>query len=173
MQNFIQGVDVETSIAGTRDSTAVESLKTALSQIRLSPVVIPSLKQALIESASIVIPTDIASTGIAQTSFTLANPFTASINLLKVKADAVYHNLRLGTIDTDVSSNPIHADGHTTVTSPSLPLQFNLDPANIVAFLKIASQENGVDLGPLNELFQFIIDNPDYHPPVSPWFSLA
>ncbi|KAK1218918.1 hypothetical protein PQX77_018360 [Marasmius sp. AFHP31] len=167
LQNFIQGVDVETSIAGSRDSTAVESLKTALSQIRLSPVVIPSLKQALIESASIVIPTDIASTGIAQTSFSLANPFTASINLLTVKADAVYHDLRLGTIDTDVSSNPIHADGHSTITSPTLPLQFNMDPANIVAFLKIASQENGVDLGPLNELFQFIIDNPDYHPPVT------
>ncbi|KAF9264250.1 hypothetical protein L218DRAFT_258531 [Marasmius fiardii PR-910] len=167
LQNFIQGVDVETSISGSRDSTAVESLKTALSRIRLSPVVIPALNQSLIESATIVFPPDIVSTGIAQTSFTLANPFSASINLLKVKADAVYQNIRLGTIDTDVSSNPIHAGGHSTITSPTLPLQYNLDPVTIINFLKLASQANGVDIGPLTELFQFILDNPNFHPPVT------
>ncbi|KAL0580357.1 hypothetical protein V5O48_000210 [Marasmius crinis-equi] len=167
LQNFIQGVDVDTSISGSRDSTAVESLKTALSQIRLSPVVIPALKQSLIDSASLSFPADIVQTGIAQTTFSLANPFTASINLLKVKADAIYNNLTLGTIDADVSSNPIHADGHSTITSPTLPLKYNLDPFTIVSFLKAASQAQGVDLGPLNELFQFIIDNPDFHPPVT------
>ncbi|ESK92921.1 hypothetical protein Moror_8994 [Moniliophthora roreri MCA 2997] len=167
LQNFIQGVDVDTSISGSRDSTPVESLKTALSQIRLSPITIPALHESLIKSASLVFPTDIVQTGVAQTSFELANPFTASINLLEVHADAVYHDLRLGTIDTDVSSNPIHADGHSTISSPTLPINFNLDPSTIIQLLKIASQANGIDLGPLNELFQFVLDNPDLKPPVT------
>ncbi|KAG6891741.1 hypothetical protein C0992_006161 [Termitomyces sp. T32_za158] len=91
LQNFVQGVDVDTTIAGTSDSTAIPSLQSALSQIRLSPVSIPALHSTLIKSVSLTFPTDIAKTGVASTAFTLANPFTASINLLKVGATATYH----------------------------------------------------------------------------------
>jgi hypothetical protein len=163
----LEGVDAQTTIAGSTGSTSISSLKLALSQIRFSPVIIPGIKETLIKSASLTFPTDIVQTGIAQSSFTLANPFTASINLLSVGATATYHGLTLGTIDhVDVSANPIHADGHSTVTSQSLPMKYNLDPATIVRFLGIASQSNGVDIGPLAEMFQFILNNPDFHPPV-------
>ncbi|THV03542.1 hypothetical protein K435DRAFT_962414 [Dendrothele bispora CBS 962.96] len=168
LENFLQGVDVDTTISGSTDSTPIESLKTALSQIVLSPVTIPALHQSLITAVSITFPEDIVQTGMAQTSFTLANPFTASINLLKVGASATFHNLTLGTIDNvDVSSNPIHADGHSNVTSPSLPLKFNLDPATIIQLLTIGAQTNHVDLGGLADLFQFILQNPDFKPPVT------
>jgi len=168
LENFLQGVDVDTTISGSTDSTPIESLKTALSQIVLSPVTIPALHQSLIKGVSITFPEDIVQTGIAQTSFTLDNPFTASINLLKVGAEATFHNLTLGTIDNvDVSSNPIHADGHSDVTSPSLPLKFNLDPPTIIQLLTIGAQNNNVDLGGLVDLFQFILQNPDFKPPVT------
>jgi hypothetical protein len=172
LENFLQGVDVDTTIAGTMESTNIQSLKTALSRVSLSPVTIPALHTTLIQSASLKFPLDIVQTGIADASFTLANPFTASINLLRVGADATYHNSSLGKIDNvDISSNPIHADGHSEVTSQTLPMKFNLNPVDIVNFLKTAAAENGVDLGPLTSglfggLFQFILDNPDYHPPV-------
>ncbi|KAF8070285.1 hypothetical protein FPV67DRAFT_1755106 [Lyophyllum atratum] len=167
LQNFLQGIDVDTTIAGTSGSTPIPSLKSALSQIRLSPVSIPALHQTLIKSASLVFPLDIVKTGVASTSFTLANPFTASINLLKVGATATFHGVLLGKINTvDASSRPIHADGHSTVTSPTLPLEFNLQPLAIIQLLTIASQQNGVDLGPLAQLFQFIVANPDFKPPV-------
>ena len=108
------------------------------------------------------------STGVASTSFVLANPFTASVNLLKVGAVATFHGLTLGTIsDFDTSSHPIHADGHSSVTSPSLPLNFNLDPKAIIQLLLVTSQQNGVSLGPIAQLFQFVLDNPDFKPPVS------
>jgi hypothetical protein len=107
------------------------------------------------------------STGIAQATFTLANPFTASINLLTVDANATFQNLTLGSINADESSNPIHADGHSNITSPTLPFEFNLDPLTIVGLLEAGAQTNGVDLGPLIQLFEFIIDNPDFKPPVN------
>ncbi|PFH51992.1 hypothetical protein AMATHDRAFT_74502 [Amanita thiersii Skay4041] len=168
LQNFIEGVDVTTSISGSVDSTTIESLQEALSDIHLSPVVIPSLKQNLVTSASLSFPIDIVTSGIASSSFALSNPFTASINLLRVSAIAKYHGLTVGTIDNvDVSGNPIHAPGHNNVTSPALPMKFNLDPLSIIQLLTTAAKENNVNLGPLTDLFQFVIDNPDFHPPVS------
>lgn len=166
LQNYLQGVDADTTIIGTTDSTPVESLQLALSQIRL-PATIPALKQNIVKSVSLTFPTDIASTGVASASFTLVNPFTASINMLQVSSTAQYHNLTLGAIDNvDISGNPIHVGGHNTVTSPTLPLKFNLDPLIIVEVITIAAQAKNIDLGPLAQMFQFIIDNPNYHPPV-------
>lgn len=130
---------------------------------------IPGIHQNLITSASLTFPINIVDTGVATTSFTLANPFTASINLLKLGATATFHGLTLGTIPSiDASAHPIHADGHSGVTSPGLPLNFNLDPQTIIKLLLLTSQENNVDLGPLAQLFQFILANPDFKPPVRP-----
>jgi hypothetical protein len=167
LENFLQGVDSDSVIAGTTDSTPISSLKTALSEILLKPVTIPAIHQTLIKSATIEFPTDIVQTGLSQASFTLANPFTASINLLTVGATATFHNLTLGTIDADISSNPIHADGHSSVTSSFLPMKYNLDPLTIVQFLMILAEQNSVDLGPLVELFQYLADNPGIKVPVT------
>ncbi|KAG7446409.1 uncharacterized protein BT62DRAFT_931852 [Guyanagaster necrorhizus] len=168
LENYIQGVDAETSITGSTDSTPIESLQTALSEIVLSPVTIPAMHDTLIKSASLTFPIDVVDTGIAQASFTLANPFTAGINLLTIGAIATYRGLTLGTIkDVDVSSNPIHVDGHSSVNSQSLDMKYNLDPLTIVQFLGLTAQANGVDLGPLVDMFQLLIANPDYNPPVT------
>ncbi|KAG6857277.1 hypothetical protein H0H87_007110 [Tephrocybe sp. NHM501043] len=167
LKNFVEGVDVDTTIAGTTGSTPISSLKSALSQIRLSPATLPGLKGTLIKSASLSFPTDIVKTGVAATSFTIANPFTAGMSLLKVGATATYHGILLGKINNvDASSHPIHADGHSSVTSPTLPLEYNLDPLATIQLLSVASEANGVDLGPLNQLFQFVVQNPDFKPPV-------
>ncbi len=103
LENYIQGVDAETSITGSTDSTSIKSLQMALSEIVLSPVTIPAIHDTLIKSTSLTFPTDIVNTSIARASFILANPFTASINLLTVGATATYRGLTLGTIqDVDV-----------------------------------------------------------------------
>ncbi|KAJ7647487.1 hypothetical protein FB45DRAFT_200334 [Roridomyces roridus] len=167
LENFLQGIDSDTEIAGSTGSTPIVSLQTALSEILLKPVTIPALHQTLIKSATIEFPTNIVQTGVAQAAFTLANPFTASINLLTVDAAATFHNLSLGTIKADLSSDPIHADGHSSVASEFLSMDFNLDPLVIVEFLTILAQENSVDLGPLVQLFQFIVDNPNINTTVT------
>jgi len=85
-----------------------------------------------------------------------------------MSASASFQSIDLGSIpNTDVSSNPIHADGHSDVTSPGLPFDFNLDPVVILELLKASAAQNHVDLGPLNDMFQFVLDNQDFKPPVN------
>ncbi|KAF7983257.1 hypothetical protein HWV62_22882 [Athelia sp. TMB] len=163
LENYIQGVDSQTTIQGSTSSTPVASLQEALSEITLTPVTIPALHQNLIISATLEFPTDIVQTGIAQSSFVLANPFTASINILTLTAVATYKGLTLGEINhVDRSSDPITAGGHQNITSPTVPLQFNLDPVTIVTLISDSAQTNNVDLGPLTALFQVVISEPNF-----------
>lgn len=162
LENYIQGVSSNTNIQGFMDSTPIESLQLALSDIQLSTT-IPALHRNLIISASLVFPADIVQTGIAETSFVLSNPFTASINILALTANATYQDLFLGDIDhVDVSSAPIHADGHASITSERIPFKFNLDPTTIIKLLTDGAASNGVDLGPLPSLFDIALAHPDY-----------
>ena len=46
LENYLQGVASETMIQGPQDSTTIDSLKVALSEIRLTPVEILALHQA-------------------------------------------------------------------------------------------------------------------------------
>lgn len=167
LQNFLQGVDSEVTIAGSQSSTKVESLQDSMSHIRLSTVKIPALNQNLIKSTSLTFPVDIIRTGMASASFILDNPFTASIDLLRTTAIATYQGLTLGEIlNFDTSEKPIHAEGHSSVTSPELPLKLNRDPVTIIQLLLLSAKANGVDLGPLYPFFQFITQNPDFKPSV-------
>jgi hypothetical protein len=70
----------------------------ALGTIQLATV-IPPLMQNLITQTNLVFPTNIVQTGIALATFNLANPFTASINLNRVIAAAVYQGINLGEIN--------------------------------------------------------------------------
>ncbi|KAI0072486.1 hypothetical protein K474DRAFT_1678619 [Panus rudis PR-1116 ss-1] len=159
LENFLQGVDSSTTIVGTMGTTPIDSLKLALSEIKLNNVVIPALHQNLITSASLTFPTDIVHTGIAQSTFTLSNPFTASININEVTATVTFQDIMLGAIDHQSLS--FHVDGHGNATSQSLPFNFNLKPTVIIQLLLIRSQEKGVELGPLPDLFKIVLDNPD------------
>ena len=168
LENYIQGVDSATTIQGNTGSTPVVPLQDALAQINLTPVTIPAIHQLLIPSASLEFPTNIVQTGIAQATFQLDNPFSASINILVLTATATYNGLTLGKINSiNVESNPISAPGHSNITSPSIPLQFNLDPVTIVSLIADAAQANGVDLGPLVQLFQVVLANPAFKSPIT------
>ncbi|KAI0321180.1 hypothetical protein OF83DRAFT_1280620 [Amylostereum chailletii] len=167
LENYLQGVPSDTTIKGNDHSTPIDSLELALSEIDLSPVTIPAIHQNLIPTAALKFPLDIVQKKLASTTFELDNPFTASINLLVVSATTTHGNLTLGKIDhVDVSSSPIHADGHSNITSPTLPFEFNTDPLTIIELLISGAQTNGVDLGPLVELFAIVVQNPDFHPPI-------
>lgn len=167
LENYLQGVQSSMTIFGSSESTDIESLQPALSQIVLTPVNIPPLQQNLITSATLTFPTDIVQTGIASSKFVLANPFTAAVNLLKMDVTVMYQNFKLGAINVDRSSDPIHADGHTNITSDTLPLNFNLDPVTIIDLLLALSKANNVNFGPLSDLFDIVLQNPDQGKDVS------
>ncbi|KAM5540830.1 hypothetical protein V8D89_005474 [Ganoderma adspersum] len=163
LENFLQSLTSVTTIQGSTTSTSIQSLQLAMSKIALSPVDIPGLGKTLIFSTSLIFPTNIAQTGLAQASFVLDNPFTASINLLEISATATYGNLTLGKINVDRASDPIHAGGHTNITSPALPFSMNMDPRSIIEFLTTAAQSNHADLGPLPALFQIALQSVGTH----------
>lgn len=150
LENYVQGIKSEAEIRGSRSATDVESLKEALSGIKL-PTTIPPLHQLLIPNARLKIPKNIAATFKALTSFTLQNPFTASINLEKVKADVVYEGIRIGRINEDLSSNPISAKGHKTITSREVPVQLNHDLKTLGRFVLKLGDDTHTDLGPLRQ----------------------
>lgn len=47
-------------------------------------------------------PIDIATTGIAQAQVSIANPFTATLNLLSVVANGTYNALYLGQVNVSI-----------------------------------------------------------------------
>ncbi|KAI0256058.1 hypothetical protein BJV78DRAFT_435519 [Lactifluus subvellereus] len=168
LANFLQGVTSDSTIQGSQGSTPIDSLKVAMLDIHLTPVEIPALHQNLISYASLELPTNIVQTGIAFASFTLDNPFTASINLLKVTLTITYQQLTIGKIEhIDLSSSPIHTNGHSSTASPQLPFNFNLDPLTIIQLLLSGAQTNHVDLGPLIEIFKIVSQKSNYHPPIT------
>ncbi|KAJ1032418.1 hypothetical protein NDA16_000444 [Ustilago loliicola] len=168
LENYVQGIVSNTIIQGTRDTTPIESLKQALSGIRLNAD-IPPLRQLLITVARLRIPPNIAQTSIAQANFDLRNPFTASINLLRVKADASYQGIFLGEINQNLQNDPIRAPGKTTITSRFLLFNFNLDPKNLIRFVQAAAAATGTDLGPLPPLFAQVLAQPSTQTTVSPY----
>ena len=155
LENYVQGVISTARILGSRDTTPIASLKEALSGIQLSTQ-IPPLHQLLIIEAKLVIPKNIAQSSTAQASFQLKNPFTASINLLKVNAKASYQGIYLGVIDQSLSP-AIRANGHTTITSRTLPLKMDLDPKHLIQFVEKAAANTNTDLGPLTEQFNKVM----------------
>lgn len=160
--NQTLNVDGDSVEPGGSGSAEVGWLSTAFKTLDLN-VTLPGLQATLITAASLTFPTDIVQTGIAQATFTLSNPFTAGLNVIEVMANTTYRDLFLGEIDhVDVSSDPIHADGHSNVTSQELPFKFNLDPTTIITLLTDGAANNGVDLGPLPDLFAIALANPDY-----------
>lgn len=166
LENYIQGIISSTTIQGSTDTTSVDSLKQAMSGVKLQAD-IPSLHQNLITGASLSFPKDITQTGVAEASFSLANPFTASIEIQTVNASTFYGPVYVGGFyHVDLSSSPMSVPGHESGTSSKLPFNFNMDPLSIIELLETAAQAGGVDLGPLTELFQMVIDDPDFHPNV-------
>ncbi|KAE8246427.1 hypothetical protein A4X13_0g5797 [Tilletia indica] len=165
LENYVQNITSRVTVDGYPGSTPIDSLKQALSGIELQTD-IPSLGKLLITAASIVFPTNFGLTGFAEASFTLANPFTASINLFTVKAVATYKGIVLGTIDSDISKNPIRAPGHDTINSYPLPFNFTRNLDDLLLFISERGDE-GKNIIALLPLLQYLSGQGVYAGPVT------
>ncbi|KAL9935874.1 hypothetical protein V8E36_005451 [Tilletia maclaganii] len=150
LTNYVANLTSSVSVAGSRDATPIASLKEALSGLSINADV-PALNKLLIVSTSLSIPADIAETYEAQVTFTLANPFTATIRLFNVNAVASYGGIVLGKIDAQLS-DPVTAPGKQTITSQQLPFELTRNLNDLVRFIILAGQNTGTDLGPLPAL---------------------
>lgn len=101
LENYVQGIISDTRIIGTPNTTTIKSLQLALGSIQLATT-IPALHQNLIAKAEISFGRDIATSHVATATFELENPFSASVNLLSVNANATYGGLLLGQINVSL-----------------------------------------------------------------------
>ncbi|KZP24091.1 hypothetical protein FIBSPDRAFT_951400 [Athelia psychrophila] len=75
-----------------------------------------------------------------------------------------YHqNLTPGSINNvNLSPRPIVAEAHQNITSPVVPLAFNLNPMVIIELKLDTAAANVVDLGPLVALFNVALSEPNF-----------
>ncbi|CAO1639236.1 unnamed protein product [Sympodiomycopsis kandeliae] len=174
LENYVSNITSPTIVAGTQQTTPIESLVQALSGIRLTAEIPPLLKLIVVQ-ANLVVPKNIAQTGVASATVNIANPFTASINILKLSALANYFGpsdygtITLGSIMQDFSSNPLANPGHQTTTSRSIPINLNIDPKNLIRFIFTAAKNTGTSLGPFPPFLQDVLDEADTRTTISPY----
>lgn len=84
--------------------------------------------------AALSFPIDIATTSIAQAKFDLSNPFSASINLINVVANATYKDFFLGQINSQNLDPRIRANGKQNITSRNLPCVLSASHSILDAF---------------------------------------
>ncbi|KAI8873166.1 hypothetical protein GQ42DRAFT_118311 [Ramicandelaber brevisporus] len=147
----INGENTTSVMQGTMGSTNVESLKLAFSKLRIAAQV-PGNQVKLLKTSSFSILPPPAKLGTAQAGFTMVNPYTATMSIFKIKSNITYHGVPLGYIDTDLSSKPFVCAGKSEATRSDIPLNLNLNPKVLIAFIKTAAAENGVDLGIVGQL---------------------
>lgn len=174
LENYVSNITSNALVAGTDQTTNIESLVQALSSIRLSTD-IPSLMRQIVRQAALVVPPEIAQTGIAAASVVIDNPFTASINIINLAAQAIYFgpsnygDIILGTINQDLTADPLANPGKTVTTSRQIPIALNIDPINLIQFIFTAAANTGTDLGPFPAFLNQIYDLPTTDTQVSPY----
>ncbi|SGY79107.1 BQ5605_C008g05044 [Microbotryum silenes-dioicae] len=157
LQNYIQNVQSATIILGTDTTTPIASLQAALKTIALNTQ-IPALDQLLITKAAITFPMNIGQAGVTSNAkVTLANPFTASINIINVVTNASYNGIILGAVNAQNLNPRISAPGHTTIVSQDLPFTLNTDVKFLIRFIEAAAAANNVNLGPLLPQFAYVL----------------
>ncbi|CEH17102.1 Protein of unknown function DUF3712 [Ceraceosorus bombacis] len=148
LENYVQNITSDAVVQGTSQTTPIPSLIQALSGIRLTAA-IPPLMKLIVVQARLTVPRGIAQGELAQTSVMIANPFTASISIIQLYAQAVFQDIVLGYIDENLRGNPIFAPGKATTQSQEIPIHLDLDPKNLIRFILAAAASAGVSLGPL------------------------
>lgn len=163
LENYIQNVTSAVTVAGDTLSTAIDSLKQALGGIVLNSN-LPALDQLIIASTKLEVPSDVAERhGLSSALVTINNPFTASLHILQVQAQAIYQGITIGNINQDLSAsrNIISAPGRAVTQSQSIPINLTDDPKTLILFLQAAAAAASVSLGPLPPFLQLVLDMPD------------
>lgn len=170
LENYVQNITSDAVVAGTSQTTPIDSLKQGLGQISLTAA-IPPLDKMIVIQAALVVPKNIAQTGIASASVIIANPFTASINIINLIAQANFQGITIGNINQDLAAtnNIIHAPGKQNTQTQEIPININIDPKVLIRFILAAASTYGVDLGPLPPFFQQVLDLPSTATSISPY----
>ena len=96
-----------------------------------------------------VLPTTGHANNITHTTVSLANPFTAALDVTHVHAGVTFQGLTLGTVD---SGTAFASEGKSTTRSPALDLSLNMDPQTLFTVTHALAQEAGLDTAQLDAI---------------------
>ncbi|CAG8458295.1 13175_t:CDS:2 [Acaulospora colombiana] len=154
LSQFIANVTQPLSIVGSQNSTNIDSLKEAFSQIKIDTF-LPPLGRRLLLSSFVAFQNDTLKTGVAFGGFTLLNPFKADITITQInQVNITFHGIPVGSI-TDLKI-PVTIPGTTTFTSPPIPIKVNLFPPDLVKIIEKSAEDKNIDIKPLEPLLKLI-----------------
>jgi hypothetical protein len=151
LSTFIMGADNGVEITGFAESTNIASLAGGLSVLQMNSV-LPGLKTALIQGASMVVLPDTLTTSMVGVKVSIANPFSAGLSISKVISAATFAGMPVGNIDQDISNNPFIIAGKSTAESPVLSMSMNLEPAAVALLLRTLAVQANLDTRALDGL---------------------
>lgn len=168
LENYVQNVSSNTVVSGTDQTTPIQSLVQGLGGVSLTAA-IPPLEKLIVIEAFLEVPMDIAQTGVAMASVMVANPFTATINIINLFALANYQDITIGNINLDLTSDPLVNPGKVTTESRQVPININIDPKVLIRFIIAAAATAKVSLGPLPPFFQEVLNLDSTKTTISPF----
>jgi hypothetical protein len=151
LSTFIMGADNGVEITGFAESTNIVSLAGGLSVLQMNSV-LPGLKTALIQGASMVVLPDTLTTSMVGVKVSIANPFTAGLIISKIVSAATFAGMPVGNINQDISSNPFIIGGKALAESPVLSMSMNLEPAAVALLLRTLAVQSNIDTRALDAL---------------------
>ena len=99
----------------------------------------------------LVLPTTGHKNNLTHVSVALVNPFTARLLITDIRSTVSTHGILLGTIGT---SKNFTLTGKSTVISPNLDLELNMDPAALFTVTRLCAVRAGLSTEQLDGIVQ-------------------
>lgn len=144
LDNFVGGKNTSLVISGYENSTHIASLLPAFEALTVQTV-LPGLNVSLLNSTALeVLTTTGYENNITSVTVALVNPFTTALSITAINSSVSSYGIPLGTIGTVLAAGSFNAKGHSTTSSPTLPLDLNLDPPSIFTLLRALAVSAGM-----------------------------
>ncbi|KAI9228049.1 MAG: hypothetical protein DHS80DRAFT_23677 [Piptocephalis tieghemiana] len=127
LSKYVMSQDSVMGVAGTSDSTAIQSLRPALQAIRFTTVVPGLRNQPLIKQAYFSINLGTVFTRKAKAAIDAYNPLDADIEFIGMESVMYYKGKQVGVISQDLRSNPMRIPAKGVVHSPRWPVKIKLN----------------------------------------------
>ena len=138
---YTSGAGAPVSIAGTPNSTAVDSLSLAFGALNIQTQM-PGLQSKLLAGASLEVLNTTIVNGIAQTVVTVNNPFVPPMTILSIDSKITYNGVSVGTVVSTFATPPvIPGVGQGTITAG---LAMNTNPTDLVTLIRTQAIKNGM-----------------------------
>ena len=138
---YTSGAGASVSIAGTPNSTAVESLSLAFGALNIETQM-PGLQSKLLAGASLEVLNTTLVNGLAQTVVTINNPFVPAMTILSIDSKITYNGVAVGSVVSTFATPPvIPGVGQGTITAS---LAMNTNPTDLITLIRTQAIKNGM-----------------------------